>query len=99
MEGQPVCPSRKQCHNCYARWEDVLNLTPSVAFSLLVRGSMVDLTVMPLARASAGMSERNSRAGFERGLNGLKVTRTSVRKRVSMLAAVIDEGPDASAER
>jgi hypothetical protein len=43
---------------------------------------------MPLARASAGMSERNNRAGLERGLKGLKATRTSVRKRVIMLAVV-----------
>lgn len=66
----------------------VLNLISSVALSLLVRGSSFDWTVMPLARALAGMSDRNKRAGFERGLKGLKATRTSVRNRVIMLAVV-----------
>jgi hypothetical protein len=49
---------------------------------------MVDWTIMPLERASAGMSERKSRAGFERGLKGLNATRTSERNRVIMMAAV-----------
>lgn len=80
--------------NCYCdcRQSDmgghVLNFTPSVAFSLLVRGSIVEWTSKPLERASAGMSERNKRAGFERELKGLNATRTSVRNRVIMLAAV-----------
>jgi hypothetical protein len=65
----------------------ILNLTSKVAFSLLVRGKSLDWTVMPPARASEGISERNSRAGFERGLKGLKATRTSVRKRVIMTAS------------
>jgi hypothetical protein len=65
----------------------ILNLTSKVAFSLLVRGKSLDWTLMPPARASEGMSERNSRAGFERGLKGLKATRTSVRKRVIMTAS------------
>jgi hypothetical protein len=42
---------------------------------------------MPSERAFGGMSERNSRAGFERREKGLKVTRTSVRNRVIMFAA------------
>lgn len=66
----------------------VLNFTPKVAFSLLVRGRSFDWIVMPLARASAGIKERNSLAGFERGLKGLNATRTSVRNRVIMMAAV-----------
>jgi len=70
-----------------SKWH-VLNFTPNVAFCVLVRGSMVDWTSMPLARASAGMSERNNRAGFERGLKGLNATRTSVRNRVIMMAVV-----------
>jgi hypothetical protein len=41
---------------------------------------------MPSERAFGGMNERKSRAGFERGENGLKVTRTSVRNLVIMAA-------------
>lgn len=41
---------------------------------------------MPSERAFGGMSDRNRRAGFERRENGLKVTRTSVRNRVIMMA-------------
>jgi hypothetical protein len=43
---------------------------------------------MPSARAFGGMRERNSRAGLERREKGLKVTRTSVRNRVIMLAVL-----------
>jgi hypothetical protein len=64
---------------------NVLNLTPNVAISLLVRGNILCSIFMPFARASEGMRERNRRAGFERGLKGLKVTRTSVRNRVIMV--------------
>jgi hypothetical protein len=42
---------------------------------------------MPLERAFGGMSERKRRAGLERAEKGLNVTRTSVRKRVSIVAA------------
>jgi hypothetical protein len=42
---------------------------------------------MPSERAFGGMSERKSRAGFDRREKGLKVTRTSVRNRVIMFAA------------
>lgn len=59
-----------------------LNLTASVAGALLVRGNIVDSIFMPSARALGGMSDRKRRAGLERGLKGLKVTRTSVRNLV-----------------
>lgn len=65
---------------------DILNLTPRLAGSVLVRGNILDSMFMPSARAFGGMSDRNSLAGFERGLKGLKVTRTSVRNRVIMTA-------------
>lgn len=65
----------------------MLNLTPSVAGSLLVRGSILDSIFMPFARALGGISDKNSLAGFERGLKGLKVTRTSVKNRVIMVVA------------
>lgn len=68
----------------------VLNLTPSVAGSWLFRGSIVDSIFMPSARAFGGMSDRNSRAGFERGLKGLKVTRTSVRNLVIIVGAAAE---------
>jgi len=48
---------------------------------------MVDSIFMPSARAFGGISDRNSRAGFERGLKGLKVTRTSVRYLVIIAVA------------
>jgi hypothetical protein len=64
----------------------VLNFTASLAGSLLVRGSILDSIFIPSERAFGGISDRNSRAGFERRENGLKVTRTSVRNRVIMLA-------------
>jgi ABC-type cobalamin transport system permease subunit len=41
---------------------------------------------MPSERAFGGMSERKRRAGLERREKGLKVTRTSVRKRVIITA-------------
>lgn len=63
----------------------VLNLRARLEGSLLVRGSILDSIFMPSERAFGGMSERNSRAGFERRENGLKVTRTSVRNRVIMV--------------
>jgi hypothetical protein len=66
---------------------DILNLTPRLAGSLLFRGSILDSIFIPSARALGGIRERNSRAGFERGLKGLKDTRTSVRNRVIMVAA------------
>jgi len=65
---------------------NVLNFTASLAGSLLVLGSILDSIFMPSERAFGGMSDRNSRAGFERRENGLKVTRTSVRNRVIMMA-------------
>jgi hypothetical protein len=64
----------------------VLNFTARLAGSLLLRGSILDSTFMPSERALDGMSERKSRAGFERGEKGLKDTRTSVRNRVIMVA-------------
>ena len=71
---------------CKLGKEDILNLTPKVAGSLLCRGSILDSIFMPSERASGGMRERKSRAGFERGEKGLKVTRTSVRNLVIMAA-------------
>jgi hypothetical protein len=64
----------------------ILNLTARLAGSLLARGSILDSTFIPSDRAFGGMSERNRRAGFERKEKGLKVTRTSVRNRVIMVA-------------
>lgn len=64
----------------------VLNLRARLAGSLLVRGSILDSIFIPSERAFGGISERNSRAGLERKEKGLKVTRTSVRNRVIMIA-------------
>jgi hypothetical protein len=83
-----ACHGFQNIHVSTASEWHVLNFTPSVAFCVLVRGSMVDWMSRPLERASAGMSERNNRAGFERGLKGLNATRTSVRNRVIMMAVV-----------
>jgi hypothetical protein len=63
----------------------VLNLTAKLAGSLLSRGSILDSIFMPSMREFGGMSERKSRAGLARIEKGLKVTRTSVRKRVIMV--------------
>jgi hypothetical protein len=63
----------------------VLNFTAKLAGSLLSRGSILDSIFMPSMRAFGGMRERKSRAGFARMEKGLKVTRTSVRKRVIMV--------------
>lgn len=63
----------------------VLNFKARLAGSLLLRGSILDSIFMPSDRALGGMRERNRRAGLERRLKGLKVTRTSVRNRVIML--------------
>jgi hypothetical protein len=65
----------------------VLNLTPRLAGSELSRGSILDSIFMPSERALGGINERKRRAGFERGENGLKVTRTSVRNLVIIAAA------------
>jgi hypothetical protein len=65
----------------------VLNFTAKLAGSSLLRGSILDSIFIPSERAFGGMSERNNRAGFERRENGLKVTRTSVRNRVIMVAS------------
>jgi len=64
----------------------VLNLTPRLAGSLLSRGNILDSIFIPSARAFGGISERKRRAGFERGEKGLKVTRTSVRNLVIIVA-------------
>ena len=66
----------------YGEQATILNFNPNVAGSLLVLGSICVATVMPLARASGGIRERNMRAGFERTENGLNLTRTSVKNRV-----------------
>jgi hypothetical protein len=72
----------------YCPRKHVLNFTARLAGSWLVRGSILDSIFMPSERAFGGMSERKSRAGFERREKGLKVTRTSVRNRVIMIVAV-----------
>ena len=67
----------------------VLNLTASVAGSLLVRGSILDSIFMPSMRAFGGIRDRKRRAGLERMEKGLKVTRTSVRNRVIMMGGTV----------
>lgn len=63
-----------------------LNVRSRWAGSVLDRGSIFVSIFIPSNRALGGINERNRRAGLARAENGLNLTRTSVRKRVIMVA-------------
>jgi hypothetical protein len=57
---------------------NILNFTRRELDSFEVRGRIVDVMFVPLARAFGGRNVRNSRAGFAQVENGLNLAETSV---------------------
>lgn len=67
--------------------DNILNFTRRELGSFEVRGRMVDVMVVPLARAFGGRNVRNRRAGFAQVENGLNLAETSVINFVIISAA------------
>jgi hypothetical protein len=67
--------------------DNVLNLTRRELGSWEFRGRMVDVMLVPLARAFGGRNVRNKRAGFAQVENGLNLAETSVMNFVIISAA------------
>jgi hypothetical protein len=68
--------------------DNVLNFTRRELGSVEVRGRIVDVMVVPLARAFGGRNVRNKRAGFAQVENGLNLAETSVINFVIISATV-----------
>jgi hypothetical protein len=72
----------------------LLNFNCTKLGSVDARGNSFVLTFIPVCRAFGGRKERNNRAVFERGENGLKTVDTSVMNRVIIFAEVAEVAED-----
>jgi hypothetical protein len=74
LNGEPcVCGNLKRSYSAA-----ILNFNCTKLGSFDARGNNFVLTFIPVCRALGGRKERNNRAVFERGENGLKTVDTSV---------------------